>query len=138
VTTNQVPIVEHLVLGDTPHLVAQECKECGARFFDRRNACARCGGLTFVSVPVERTGTLRTFTIVTVAAPGVPVPYVAGIVDCGGTTVRGTVINVAPRPDAVTLGMPLQLCTRSMGVDPTGSEGIAYAFEPLSTERSNL
>ena len=39
---NQVPLVEYLVLGDSPHLEANECTSCGARFFDRRNACASC------------------------------------------------------------------------------------------------
>ena len=38
----QVPMVDYLVLGDQPHLVANECEACGARFFDRRNACAAC------------------------------------------------------------------------------------------------
>ena len=36
----QIPLVDYLVLGDEPHLVANECTSCGARFFDRRNACA--------------------------------------------------------------------------------------------------
>ena len=40
-----VPIVDYLVLGDDPHLVAKECTGCGARFFDRRNACASCSGV---------------------------------------------------------------------------------------------
>ena len=39
-----VPLVDYLVLGDSPHLVANQCKECGARYFDRRNACAACEG----------------------------------------------------------------------------------------------
>ena len=43
----QVPLVEYLVLGDKPHLVANECTGCGARFFDRRNACAGCFGTEF-------------------------------------------------------------------------------------------
>jgi uncharacterized OB-fold protein len=29
---NAVPIVDYLVLGDDPHLVAKECTSCGARF----------------------------------------------------------------------------------------------------------
>ena len=39
---DQVPLVDYLVLGDSPHLVASECVACGARYFDRRNACASC------------------------------------------------------------------------------------------------
>jgi len=35
----QIPFVDYLVLDDgDPHLVANECTGCGARFFDRRNA----------------------------------------------------------------------------------------------------
>ena len=43
----QIPFVDYLVLGDDPHLVANECTACGARFFDRRNACASCSGTEF-------------------------------------------------------------------------------------------
>jgi len=38
-----VPVVDYLVLGADPHLLAWTCTACGARYFDRRNACARCG-----------------------------------------------------------------------------------------------
>ena len=40
---NQIPLVDYLVLGDRPHLVAKECTSCGARYFDRRNACVSLG-----------------------------------------------------------------------------------------------
>ena len=77
-TQTQIPIVDYLKLGDDPHLVAHECTSCGARFFDRRNACAACFATEFRDVDVPTEGTLRSFTIVTFAAPGVPVPFVAG------------------------------------------------------------
>ena len=35
---DQIPLVDYLMLGDEPHLVANECTGCGARYFDRRNA----------------------------------------------------------------------------------------------------
>src|SRR5271165_4191295 len=95
----QVPLVDYLVLGDRPHLVAHQCAACGARFFDRRNACAACGQTDFGSVDVPTEGELRTFTIVAYAAPGIPTPFVAGVVDCDGTSVRTNVINVAPDPE---------------------------------------
>lgn len=127
----QIPHVEYLQLGDRPHLVANECTSCGARFFDRRNACAKCFGTSFTKVPIATEGVLKAFTIVAFAAPGVPVPFVAGIVDCGGTSVRGNVINVDPTPDAVTLGMKVRLTTYSLGVDDEGTEAIGFGFEPV-------
>jgi len=125
-----VPLVDYLVLGDDPHLQAHECETCQARFFDRRNACARCGGTQFRTVRVASEGTLRSFTIVSFAAPGVDVPFVAGVIDCDGTSVRANVVNVAPDADHVRLGMPLRLTTYSMGSDSAGVEAIGFGFEP--------
>lgn len=130
--SEQIPMVDYLVLGDDPHLVANECTSCGARFFDRRNACAACGGESFARADVPTTGELRSFTIVAFAAPGVPVPFVAGVVDCGGTSVRANVINVEPDPEHVTLGMKVRLATYSLGVDSNGVEAVGFGFEPLT------
>src|SRR5690554_3467880 len=96
---NQIPLVDYLVLGDAPHLVANECTNCGARFFDRRNACASCSGTEFTKVDLPTEGEVKAFTIVSFAAPGIPVPYVSAIVDCGGTSVRANIVNVEPTPE---------------------------------------
>jgi uncharacterized OB-fold protein len=129
--TGRVPLVDYLVLDDgEPHLVAHECASCGARFFDHRNACASCFGTRFHDVDIETEGVLRTFTIVTMAAPGIEVPFVSGVVDCGGTSVRGNLRNVAPDPDHVRTGMKVRLTTYSLGTDDNGVEAIGFAFEP--------
>jgi uncharacterized OB-fold protein len=127
----QIPFVDYLVLGDDPHLVAHTCTECGAHFFDRRNACASCGANSFRDERVSTTGEVRAFTIVAFAAPGVPVPFVAAVVDCDGTSVRGNVINVEPDPEHVTLGMKVRLATYSLGTDENGTEAVGFGFEPL-------
>jgi uncharacterized OB-fold protein len=127
----QVPLVDYLVLGDTPHLVANECTACGARFFDRRNACACCGKTEFTKADIAANGEVRAFTIVTFAAPGVPVPYVAALIDCDGTSVRANLVNVDPDPEHVTLGMKVRLATHSIGTDDNGTEAIGFGFEPL-------
>ena len=44
---------------------------------------------------------MRAFTIVSFAAPGIPVPFVAAVVDCDGTSVRGNIVNVEPDPEHV-------------------------------------
>jgi uncharacterized OB-fold protein len=129
--TEQIPLVDYLVLGDAPHLVANECTSCGARYFDRRNACAGCFGTGFRKVDVAAEGEVRSFTIVTFAAPGVPVPFTAAIVDCAGTSVRGNVINTPADPAHITLGMKVRLATYSLGTDDDGVEAIGYGFEPV-------
>jgi uncharacterized OB-fold protein len=128
----QIPFVDYLVLGDEPHLEANECTACKARFFDRRNACASCGGTEFTKVAVPTEGEVRAFTIVSFAAKGVPVPFVAAVIDCGGTTVRGNVINTPPDPDHVSLGMKVRLATQVIGTDEAGTEAVNFGFEPLT------
>jgi uncharacterized OB-fold protein len=131
----QVPLVDYLVLDDAPHLVANECVACGARYFDRRNACASREGTDFRQVTVPTEGEVRAFTIVTFAAPGVPVPFVAAVVDCGGTSVRTNLVNVEPDPDHVRLGMKVRLTTFPIAADSEGTEAIGFGFEPLEATR---
>ena len=128
---NQVPLVDYLVLGDDPHLQAHECTSCGAQFFDRRNACASCSGTEFKDVAVATAGELRAYTIVSMAAPGIPVPFVAGLIDCDGTPVSGNVINVEPDAEHVKLGMKVKLATYVVGTDDNGTEAIGFGFEPV-------
>jgi uncharacterized OB-fold protein len=127
----QIPLVDYLVLGDNPRLVANECTSCGARFFDRRNACAACEGTEFKKVEVATTGEVRAFTIVSFAAPGIPVPFVAAVVDCDGTSVRANLINVPPDPEHVSLGMKVRLATEVIGTDDNATEAVGFGFEPL-------
>jgi uncharacterized protein len=130
--SKQVPLVDYLELGDEPRLVANECTQCGARFFDRRNACASCFGTEFKKTPVPTTGELQAFTIVSFAAPGIPVPFVAGVVDCEGTSVRANIINTEPDPEHVKLGMKVKLATYEVGTDSAGTRAIGFGFEPLN------
>ena len=128
----QVPLVDYLVLEPEPHLVARQCSGCGARFFDRRNACAGCFGTEFEAASIATTGEVRAFTIVSLAAPGIPVPFVAALVDCDGTSVRGNIVNTEPDAEHVSLGMKVQLTTYPIGADSEGTEAIAFGFEPIN------
>lgn len=131
----QIPAVDYLVLDDgPPHLVAHRCTNCGAQFFDRRNACASCFKTDFATVPLATTGKVRSFTIVQRAAPGVPTPYVSALIDLDNNdgTVKTNVINTEPVPASITLGMPVRLATWVADTDSQGSEAVAFAFEPVN------
>jgi uncharacterized OB-fold protein len=130
-TEDRIPLVDYLVLSEPPHLRARACISCGARYFDRRNACASCFATEFADVVLSTEGVLRAFTIVAFAAPGVPVPFVAGVIDCDGTSVRGNVINTPPDPDHVRLGMKVRLATYVVGTDDNGVEAVGFGFEPM-------
>ena len=133
----QIPLVDYLVLGDEPHLVAHECTACGARFFDRRNACASCFGTEFRDgrrrdrrARCARSRSSRS------RRPGIPVPFVAGVVDCDGTSVRANLVNVEPDPEHVTLGMKVRLTTYSDRRPTTRApRPIGFGFEPAQPRR---
>ncbi len=128
--TAQIPLVDYLVLGDNPHLVANECTSCGARYFDRRNGCAKCFAEDFKKVEIATEGEVTAFTIVAFAAPGVDVPFVAAVVNCDGTPVSANLINVEPDDEHVKLGMKVKLATKAMGTDSAGTEAVSFGFEP--------
>lgn len=128
----QIAIVDYLVLDDgAPHLAAWESVDSGALYFDRRNADAKSGGTEFRRRKLQNAGTVRSFTIVHRAVPGIPVPYVSAVVDIdGGGVVKGNVVGCDPTPEAVKLGMKVKLTTFVAGTDDDGTEAVAFAFEP--------
>jgi len=65
------------------------------------------------------------------ARPGVAVPFVAATIDCGGTTVRGNLVNVPPDAEHVHVGMKVRLTTTTVGTDGKGTEAVGFGFEPL-------
>ncbi len=128
--SKQVPLVSYLVLGDDPHLIAHECVNCKAHYFDRRNGCAKCFGTEFRDVNLPREGKVRAFSIVHSAAPGIKVPFVASVIECGTTRVSANIINVDPKPENLKLGMKVKLATYLLGRDEEGTEAIGFGFEP--------
>jgi uncharacterized OB-fold protein len=125
-----VPLVEYFVLGPSPHLIVRECSGCGAHFFDRRSDCAACGGRLLRDTKVPTTGTLRTYTIVSVGPSNVSTPYIAAIIDCGGILVRANIVGIDPEPSRLVRGLPVRLCTVPFGPDAQGIVAMGFAFEP--------
>jgi uncharacterized protein len=127
----QMSVVDYLVLGDEPHLQAQACTSCGALFFDRRNACARCGKFEFEPKALATTGVVRSYTIIHRAAPNVPVPYVSSVIELdGGGVVKANLLEAGSDPEKIELGMAVKLTTFGCGVDEEGTEAVAFGFVP--------
>ncbi len=128
----EVPVVNYLVLGNgDPHLEAQECDNCGARYLELRVACAHCGKRKFHPHPLPNRGKIGSFSIVHRAAKSVKVPFVSALVDLSdGTTVKANVLGCDPDPAVVLLGLPVRFCTFEAGVDDDGRVAIAFGYEP--------
>jgi uncharacterized OB-fold protein len=130
----QIGIVDYLILDDgEPHLVANECEACQALYFDRRNACAKCGQRSFGKKKLSTSGTVRTFTIVTRGAPGVPAPFVSAVIDLdGGGVVKANIIDTEVDPTVIAPGLPVRLSTFVAGTDGDGTEAVAFGFTPAT------
>jgi uncharacterized OB-fold protein len=128
------PIVPFLRLpaDGAPHLAGQRCAGCGAVYLGKRLACARCAGTgPFEEIALSRHGTLYVWSIVHQSAPGVPVPYVVGVVDLPeGVCVRCNIIDVSPDPAAIRFGMPLEMTTGVSQQDRDGNDVVAFYFRP--------
>jgi uncharacterized OB-fold protein len=126
-----IPAVSYLELGDDPQLVAHECTQCSALYFDRRNACARCFGTEFGSRPLATEGRLKAYTIVHRAAPGQDAPYTSCVVELeGGGVVKANLRGVTD-PDLITPDLKVRLVTFPAGQDDDATTAIAFGFEPI-------
>jgi uncharacterized OB-fold protein len=132
------PIVPYLVLpekeGEKPYLSGSRCKSCGAVYVGRRLACGKClAAGDFQDIKFSGKGTLFTFSIVYQTAPGIAVPFVAGVVDLEeGTGVRCNIEGIEPEPEKLLalLGKPVEMFTEKVRTDREGNDVIAFKFRP--------
>ena len=128
--TEQVPVVDHLVLTDGgAHLVGHRCRGCGATYLERRNACASCGGEAFARTALAERGAIESFTVVHRGAPKATGPFVSVVVRLDdGVYVKANLLDVAPEAQAVDFDVPVRLQTFVAGTDEVGTEAVAYGF----------
>ena len=94
-------------------LVAQRCADCDALQFYPRVFCTSCSSRSLEWQELSGKGTLFTFTIVHQPPhrgfTG-DVPYIAAIVELAeGVKMPSQVIGIEPDPDALSIGMPLEV-----------------------------
>jgi len=129
------PIVPYLKIpaDGSPHLEGQKCRHCGAIFLGERTTCSSCGTSDgFDAIRLADRGELYVYSIVHRSFPGIEVPYVSAIVDLeGGGTVKGNLIGIEPDPDAIRMGMPVDVVYEiAPRKDAEGNEYLTYYFKP--------
>ncbi|MBB6427895.1 Zn-ribbon domain-containing OB-fold protein [Sphingopyxis sp. JAI128] len=116
------------------HLVGSRCAKCGATLLGRRVACAACGANDSVTqVRLSDKGRIRTCTVVHRSYPGVPVPFIAAVIDIdGGGVVRGTLRGPIPSDPVAEVGRPVRICVEDTGQrDALGRAFYSQVFRPL-------
>ena len=66
------------------------------------------------------------------ARPGIEVPFVAAMVDCGGVLVKANLRSVDPTVQDVETGMSVRLVTYELDADADGRQSIGFGFAPRS------
>jgi hypothetical protein len=89
------------------------CPVCARAVFYPRPFCPRCGSWALEWRPASGRATLYSFTVVhrppTREWPG-PVPYVVALVDLEeGVRLMTTLVDVAPDPAGLRIGLPLEV-----------------------------
>ena len=128
-----VPFLKIPEAGD-PYLEGQKCGVCGAIFLGERSTCSSCGARDKLEAfRLANQGTLHVYSIVHRSFPGIDVPYVSAIVDLeGGGAVKGNLINIAPDPEKIQMGMPVEVVYQdALGrKDREGNSYLSYFFQP--------
>jgi uncharacterized OB-fold protein len=89
--------------------------------------CSRCLTEELETVPLSSHGTVYTYTVVHQAAPGFEVPYALGYVDLPeGVRVLGQIVGV--EPEAVRIGMEVELSLEQFGENDEGRGLVGYRF----------
>jgi uncharacterized OB-fold protein len=130
-----LPAVPYLKIPEKgePYLEGHKCKSCSAVFIGERSVCSSCGTRDQIeAIKLSNKGELYVYSIVHRSFPGIEVPYVSAVVDLdGGGTVKGNLIGIAPDPEKLVLGMPVETIFKVAPMkDREGNEYLAYYFQP--------
>lgn len=130
-----IAAVPYVVIEDSGdhYLVGSRCGRCDATLLGERLSCAACGkGDSIFRIRLADTGRIRTCSVVSRSYPGVPVPFVAAVVQIdGGGVVRGTLLGAIPENPSTEIGKQVRICIEDTGQrDPTGRPFYSHVFRP--------
>jgi uncharacterized OB-fold protein len=103
-------------------LQLQHCGACGTWVFYPRAVCPRCFATDLEWRRASGRGTLHTFTVVHRGLKGFPIgpPYVIAIVELAeGPRLMTNLVDVAPDPAALRIGMPVQVVFADVTLEVT-------------------
>ena len=129
------PFREGLVSLEPPRLLGSRCGACATTTFPPREFCPACRAIDGLEpAELETRGRVHSFTVVRQAPPGVAVPYVLAWVDLPADRVRLMTTVVGVEPEAVELGLPVELELTPFATAEEGAELLGFRFRAADRE----
>jgi uncharacterized protein len=94
----------------------QRCRGCGSVYFPPQPSCPRCSSAVVEVIRSAGRGSLYSYVISNLAAPGFTPPYVTGVVELEeGPRLLTNIVDVAPEPDQLPLDLPVEVVYETVG-----------------------
>jgi uncharacterized protein len=104
---------EGTLLGD---LRLQRCRVCSTTYFPPQPFCPRCSSGEVDVVRASGRGTLHSYVITHLAAPGFEPPYVIAVVELEeGPRLLTNLVEVEPDPQVIPLDLPVEVVFEPVG-----------------------
>jgi uncharacterized protein len=140
----QVPVAEGIFTfpGDAPQLIGSRCRACGIVTFPAQDSCPRCASTEMTQELLARRGQLWAWTTQDFPPPSPPyagpggkdfVPFGVGYVELPDEVKVETRLTESD-PDALTIGMEMELTLVPFRTDADGNEVVTFAFRPVRGE----
>jgi uncharacterized OB-fold protein len=138
--SNRIPIQDGLYTwpAESPQLIASKCQACGEVAFPKQSSCPNCAGDATDEVLLARKGKLWTWTIQHFPPPAPPfagdpetfVPFGVGYIELPeGIRVESRL--TVNDPDALEIGMEMELVIEKFMDGEEGGELMTFAFQPV-------
>ncbi len=119
---------------ESARLVGGRCPNCDKVFFPRFNTCPSCSSrVPMADMKLSRRGTLYSYSVIHVDAPGFKAPYAVAYVDLSeGPRVFGHLDGWQKGP--IPLDTPVEIYGGPIGKDRDGQELISVRFRCLPAD----
>ena len=137
----RVPVAEGVFTwpSDEPQLIGSRCNQCGIVTFPTQESCPRCASTDMAEHLLSRQGRLWAWTTQEFPPPSPPytgptgdafVPFGVGYVELDGEVKLETRLTEAD-PEALSIGMEMELVVLPFRSDDDGNEVVTFAFRPV-------
>jgi len=136
--SGSVPIADGLFTwpSESPQLIGSSCRRCGTTTFPQQDSCPKCTAVEMDARKLDPTGRLWSYTVQSFrpkspyAGPVEFEPFGVGYVELAGQVIVETILTEND-PEALQIGMPMELVIVPFAVDGDGRETVTFAFRPV-------